>query len=73
MKFCIATIAYFENIGFDTTDWRKSIDGLKAIAHDRFIKILVPNYLSDENIIVLQCPSAELDEILNSKEWSIIE
>ena len=73
MKFCIATIEYFKLIGFDTTDWRKSIDGTKAIAHDRFIKILVPEYLSDVNITTYQCPSNELDEVLNSEEWKVAE
>ena len=52
INFCIATVVYFESIGFDTTDWRKSTDGIKAIAHDRFIKILVPYYLTDGNITI---------------------
>ena len=73
MKFCIATVEYFNTLGFDTTDWRKSIYGTKAVAHDRFIKILVPDYLSDENIITLQCPSVELDTILNGEEWKVAE
>ena len=73
MNFCISTIEYFNSLGFDTTDWRKSIDGTKAIAHDRFIKILIPEYLSDVNIVTLQCPSAELDTLLNGEEWTIAE
>ena len=70
MKFCIATLTYWESIGFDTTDWRKSIDGTKAIAHDRFIKILIPSYLSDPSITTLMCPSVELDALLASPEWA---
>ena len=73
MNFCIATMEYFNTLGFDTTDWRKSINGTKAIAHDRFVKILVPNYSTDVNITTLQCPSVELDTILNSEEWTISE
>ena len=73
MNFCIATIEHFESIGFDTTNWRKSIDGTKAIAHDRFIKILIPSYLTDVNITTYQYPSAELDTILNSEEWKVSE
>ena len=73
MNFCIAIIKYFESIGFDTTDWRKSVDGTKAIVHDRFIKILIPSYLTDKNITTYQYPSAELDNILNSEEWKVAE
>ena len=73
INFCISEISYFNSLGFNTTDWRKSTDGTKAIAHDRFIKILVPEYLSDTNIIIYQCPSVELDTILNSEEWTISE
>ena len=70
MNFCISTVAYFESLGFDTTEWRKSTDGTKAIAHDRFIKILVPNYSTDINIQTLVCPSDELDALLSSEEWA---
>lgn len=73
MNFCISTVEYFESIGFSTIGWRKSIDGTKAIAHDRFVKVLIPEYLTDENIATYQCPSAELDNILNSNEWKIAE
>ena len=73
MNFCIATVEYFNSLGFDTTDWRKATDGTKAIAYDRFIKILVPEYLSDVNITTYQCPSNELDEVLNSEEWKVAE
>ena len=73
MNFCIATIEYFTSLGFDTIDWRKSVDGTKAIAHDRFIEKLVPNYLEDENITTYQCPSEELDTLLKNKEWTISE
>ena len=73
MNFCISEISYFNSLGFDTTDWRKSIDGTKAIVHDRFIKILAPNYLIDVNITTYQCPSIELDEVLNSINWKTVE
>lgn len=70
MKFVIATITYFNNIGFDTADWRKSIDGTKAIVHENFVKVLLPSVETDINVQVLTCPSAELDALLNSEEWT---
>jgi hypothetical protein len=69
MKFCIGTVEYFESIGFDTSDWRKSTDGTKVIAHENFVKILIPNPENDANLTIYNCPSDELNEILNSTEW----
>jgi hypothetical protein len=73
MKFCIALVTYFNQIGFDTTDWRKSIDGTKAICHDEFIKVLVPGYLTDANITTYECPSDELEALLNGVDWYVAE
>lgn len=69
MKFVIGTVEYFNSIGFNTTDWRKSIDGLKAIVHENFVKILIPSVESDVNLTVYISPSSELDAILNSDMW----
>ncbi|MTD30149.1 hypothetical protein [Planomicrobium sp. YIM 101495] len=41
MKFCIATIAYWQSVGFDTSNWRTSINGTKAMCHDKFARTLV--------------------------------
>jgi hypothetical protein len=71
MYFCIGTVMYFNSIGFNTTDWRHSVDGTKVIVHDKFIKVLIPNYVTDTSISVFACPSEELDSILNSEEWKI--
>lgn len=73
MEFCISTVSYFESIGFDTTGWRKSSDGTKAIVHDRFIKILIPSYLTNVNIQTYVCPSDEFDTLLDSPEWKTKE
>lgn len=41
MKFCIATIAYWQSVGFDTSNWRTSTDGQKAMCHEKFARTLV--------------------------------
>ena len=41
MYFCIATVAFWRSVGFDTTYWRTSTDGLKAICHAKFAQTLV--------------------------------
>lgn len=67
MRFCIASVEYFNSIGFDTTDWRKSVDNTKAIVHENFVKVLIPE--GDVNLTYYFYPSVELDTILNSPEW----
>jgi hypothetical protein len=69
MQFCIGLVSYFKSIGFDTTDWRKNIDGSKAIVHEKFVSVLIPIVENDTNLQVLICPSTELDNLLNSPEW----
>lgn len=41
MKFCIASIAFWQAVGFDTEYWRTSTDGTKAMCHDKFARTLV--------------------------------
>ncbi|WP_203334368.1 hypothetical protein [Planococcus beigongshangi] len=41
MRFCIATIAFWQAVGFDTEYWRTSTDGTKAMCHDKFAQTLV--------------------------------
>ena len=65
MKFSIATVAFWQSIGFDTTHWRKSIDGTKALVHDKFAMALVS--LDDENIITLDVDSEEFKQIINEE------
>lgn len=64
MKFCVALISYWQSIGFDTSHWRKSNDGLYAIAHYEFIKILKPDIDTDINIQIKEYKSAELEQLL---------
>lgn len=70
MKFIIGQTSYFTSIGFDTTHWRKSVDGTKVIVHDCFVKVLIPNVEGDINLTVYSCPSTQLDTVLNSMEWN---
>lgn len=62
MKFSIATVAFWQSVGFDTTNWRKSIDGTKALVHDKFASALVDLY--NENIITLDVDSEEFKQII---------
>lgn len=70
MKFCIASVSYWQEHGFDCTDWRKSVDGIKAIVHEEYALTLIPNIEADSNVQIYTCPSNELDTLLNSSEWA---
>lgn len=70
MEFCIATTAYWQSIGFDTTNWRKSVDSTKAIVHCEYACILC-DCKNNPNMQMYQYPSKELDDILTSPEWAV--
>ena len=65
MKFSIATVEFWQSVGFDTTYWRKSIDGTKALVHDKFASALVD--LNNENVITLDVDSEEFKQIINEE------
>lgn len=65
MKFSIATVEFWQSVGFDTTNWRKSIDGTKALVHDKFARVLVD--LDNENVITLDVDSEEFKQIINEE------
>lgn len=65
MKFSISTIQFWNSVGFDTANWRKSTDGLKALVHDKYAKTLVD--LANENVLTLDVDSQEFKEIIENE------
>jgi len=65
MKFSIATVEFWQSVGFDTTNWRKSIDGTKALVHDKFARVLVD--LNNENVVTLDVDSEEFKQIIQEE------
>lgn len=63
MKFCIALIAFWQAVGFDTTYWRTSTDGKKAMCHDKFARTLV-DVDSNPNVETYDIDSEEFKQIL---------
>ena len=72
MEFCIATIEYWESVGFDCTNWRKSVDETKAMVHSEYARVLV-DIRDNPNIELYLFPSREFTELLNSEEWVEVE
>lgn len=66
MQFAIALVTYFQQHGFDTIDWRKSIDGTQALVHLEYAKTLISDIETDNNVTIYNYPSAELDEFCST-------
>ena len=62
MEFSIATIIFWQSVGFDTENWRKSVDGGKALVHSKFAKALTS--LENENILTLDVDSSEFQQLI---------
>lgn len=62
MDFSIATIIFWQSVGFDTENWRKSVDGTKALVHAKFAATLCD--IHNENITTLDVDSEEFKQII---------
>lgn len=77
MRFAVGLVTDFEDAGFETSNWRKSIDGTKTIVHDVYAELLLPA-VPDSNgdmvkrFEVYDAPSDSLTALLNSPEWTPI-
>jgi len=70
MEFCIASVAFWQSHGFDTSSWRKSVDGTLALVHRTYAEVLVPDVDEREEVQVYRSPSVEFDAVLASDVWS---
>lgn len=68
MEFAIATVDFWDSVGFNTTNWRKSTDGTQALVHLEYALILVDK--DDTNMQIYKAGSPEFKELLASKLWS---
>ena len=69
MKFAIATVEFWESVGFNVAEWRKNKDGTLAMVHIEFARVLVPDIEDNQYVTVYYAPSAELDILLESEDW----
>jgi hypothetical protein len=78
MRFAVGLVTDFEDAGFETSNWRKSIDGTKTLCHDVYAELLLPSVPDGnggvvERFKVYDAPSDELTSLLNSPEWTPVE
>ena len=66
MNFAIGNTEYFNSLGFDTTHWRKSLDGTRSVVHYDTVQ-----FLADESEITIYRHDDEaFREVMMSKEWT---
>lgn len=65
MLFAIGLASYFDSLGFDTTRWRKSLDGTKVLVHYDFAKVTC----DDDKLEIYRHDSQEFLDIINGEEW----
>lgn len=66
MNFAIAPTDYYNSLGFDTTHWRKSLDGTQSVVHFDTVQ-----FLADESEITLHRHDDEaFREVMLSSEWT---
>lgn len=73
MEFAIATIQFWQGHGFDCLEWRKSVDGTKALVHLEYALMLIPDARNLEEVQVYNTPSATFSELINASEWTSVE
>lgn len=69
IKFCIATVTYWTEKGYNPSTWRKSVDGTKAMCHLEYGEILAKNLEDNPNVQIFDCASDEFQTLLASSEW----
>lgn len=69
MKFAIATVAFWEALGYDTANWRKSNDGNQAITDLKYAEILGVNLAENPEVEIYFGDSTELTNLLASGAW----
>ena len=69
MKFAIATVAFWEALGYDTANWRKSNDGNQAITELKYAEILGVNLAENPKVKIYFGDNPELIRLLDSGAW----
>ena len=66
MNFAIGNTEYYDSLGFDTTHWRKSLDGAQSVVHYDTVQ-----FLADESEVAIYRHDDEaFKEVMMSKEWT---
>lgn len=68
MKFVIADLEFFQNLGYNTKYWRKNKDESRIICHLEYAEILAHDLHNNPKVQILD--AAEAQDIMATDEWS---
>ena len=66
MNFAIGDTEYYNSLGFDTTHWRKSLDGTLSVVHYDTVQFLA----DDSKLTIYRHDDEAFREVMMSEEWS---
>lgn len=69
MKYAIASVVFWESIGFSTTNFRKSADGILAIIHYEKATKLGINLLANPNVTIYDETDPTFMTLIESEAW----
>ncbi len=70
MKFLIALVSFWESLGFNTANLRKSADGSKAIVHLEYLEVLKKGLDVNPAVEVYDRINPDFQALLISEEWN---
>lgn len=65
MTFAIGKTDYYQSLGFDTTHWRKSLDGTQAVVHYDTVQYVA----EDSKITLYRHDDKAFKDVMESAEW----
>ena len=69
MTFAIASTEYYKSLGFDTTHWRKSVDGTQAVVHYDTVE-----HVADvDKLTLYRHDDKSFRDVMQSDEWTEVE
>lgn len=66
MNFAIGDTEYYNSLGFDTTHWRKSLDGTLSVVHYDTVQFLA----DDSKLTIYRHDDEAFREVMMSKVWT---
>lgn len=69
MRIAVASVPFWESLGFSTTEWRKSLDGSHALCHLEYAQTLATHLEANPAVTVYDRTDPNFQALLNSPEW----
>lgn len=70
MKVAIASVPFWESLGFNTTEWRKSLDGSLAMCHLEYAEMFATNIETNTAVTIYDRIDPDFQTLINSPAWN---